>query len=200
MTDDPSPQEEAHADLRTVVWEALAPGFETLDDVTEGVLEIVEDDDISADLVREVVQSLWERRQAQLSETPTRTPTDDVRLTTAFIALDAAGVVATMCLGFDQQDGGHESRLLASGRPDCHGYVFFHSQDAARLAYPGANLYLGFDALGRFTEEPAYDAAATAVGQQVIDTLSQAGLSATWDGRPTSRILVREVEWWRPLP
>lgn len=101
MTDDPSPREEARADLRTVVWEALAPGFETLDDVTEGVLEIVEDDDISADLVREV--------------------TDDVRLTTAFIALDAAGVVATMCLGFDQQDGGHESRLLASGRPDCHG-------------------------------------------------------------------------------
>jgi hypothetical protein len=69
---------------------------------------------------------------------------------------------------------------------------------------PDAELYFGFDAVAppgeRFASQQAYDDAAIAVGQQVVDALRAEGLEVEWDGTPTNRPAVLHLDWRRPLP
>jgi hypothetical protein len=92
----------------------------------------------------------------------------------------------------------------AGPRNGAHGYAFFHEQDAAGLAYPDAELYIGFDAVPppgeRFPSEQAFDDAATAVGRQVVEALEAEGLEVVGDGTARTRPAVQDLDWRRPLP
>lgn len=192
--------------LRKEALESIAPGFETLDEVIDGMRELAEDDeelDVDPDRAEEIVRELWDHRAAYLATSPARTPTDDVRVAAAFAQLEAAGIVAWMNCGWDQDEAAHLCREAASGR-GASGFVYFHAQDAVRLSEPDATLYLGFDAVAPearpFPSRKAYDAAAVIVGRTVVDALVAQGLTVEWNGSPTERPQVTSLDWRRPLP
>jgi hypothetical protein len=192
--------------FRNTAWEAIAPGFQPLDSVLESLVELAEyDDDIplNGDQAAAVVRELWHERETQLAAGPRGEQTDDAKVIRAFDRLAEVGLVFRMSEDFDQGDAVDECTYLAQQK-GAHGFAFFHDQDAARLAHPDADLYIGFDAVppakGKFPSKKAYDDAAVAVGQQVVDALRAEGLEVEWDGRPTSRPVVRHLDWRRPLP
>jgi hypothetical protein len=192
---------EAEAFIREEAWAAIAPGFRTLDDVTETMVELVEDDDpLTADNARGIVMQLWNLRLQQLAAPAERTPSDDVRVATAFAELTSFGIVATMFLGFDRSEGVELSTELMAQRADSRGFAYFHSQDAARLGMPRASLYIGFGA--QVPQDPAADgdAADVAIGREIAAVLAAHGLVVAWDGAAESRILLENVDWRRPLP
>ena len=189
--------------LYDTAWEMLAPGFHPYDEVVESLTEMVTWDDdspLGPDDVDAAVRSLWARRQAELAVRPPRVPTDDVRLSDAFAELTRRGIIASINLGGDQDDGSHLSRELAAGQPGTRGYAFCHEQDINRLAYPDPVLYIAFDAVGAFADPPAYDEAARVVGAEIVTALTVYGLITAWTGSPTARIQVTDLVWRRPLP
>lgn len=189
--------------LYDTAWEMLAPGFREYDEVVESLVELVswdEDSPLGKDDAEAAVRSLWARRQAELAVRPPRVPTDDVRVADAFAELTRRGIVASLNLGGDQEDGSHLSRELTAARPGTRGYAFCHEQDVNRLAYPDPVLFVGFDAVGVFAGRPAYDEAARAVGAEIVTALTAYGLTAAWPGSPTARIQVVDLIWRRPLP
>jgi hypothetical protein len=198
------PDREAHVrHLYETAWEMLAPGFHQHDEVVESLTELVtwdEDSPLGADDVEAAVGSLWARRQAELAVRPPRVPTDDVRLSDAFAELTRRGIVASINLGGDQDDGSHLSRELTAARPGARGYAFCHEQDVNRLAYPDPVLYIGFDAVGAFADRDAYDEAARVVGAEIVTALTAYGLRTEWNGSPAARIQVLDLVWRRPLP
>lgn len=119
--------------------------------------------------------------------------TDCDRLDAAFAALEEAGIVARQnfsCCGtcgsteiWDEVD---EAR--AEGRA-VRGYGFFHMQDAESAA-DGHGLYLAYGAVDEG------EAAALAVGREIVATLERSGLSTDWDGRWDRRIGV-SLDWKR---
>lgn len=189
--------------LVDTAWEMIAPGFRRYGEVVESLTEMVtwdEDSPLGEADVESAVRSLWARRQAELAVRPPRVPTDDVRVRDAFAELTSRGIVASLNLGGDQDDGSHLSRELAAARPGTRGYAFCHEQDVNRLAHPDPVLYLGFDAVGDFADRAAYDEAARVVGAEIVTALTAYGLSTDWAGSPTARIRVVDLVWRRPLP
>ena len=194
------------ADLREQAWAAIAPGFTGLAEVVEAMRELVEfdpDSSVDGDTAEAVVRELWSQRRQFLATAPARRPTDDQRVTDAFAALAAAGLIAEMHCEYEQGEAGPRCRKLAR-QYQRGGYVFFTGQDAEDLAESPATLYLGFDAVAvgrdRFDSPAEYDAAAIAVGHQVAQTLVAHGLEVRWDGTARKRIAVVGLDWRRPLP
>lgn len=194
--------------LRETVWEMLAPGFTSRADVIEWAREDAESDDevrVTADESEAVVRELWDRRLAELAARPG--PGDEAKLDRAYVELAERGFVVEMNCGVDQADADDlcRSRAENEGRT---AFVYFHEQDAERLAHPGATLYLGFDAVApkrrfrkrAFESQRAYDDAAFEVGRTIVEALQRAGLAVEWNGSPGARPFIRDIDWRRPLP
>lgn len=192
---------EAYAYLREQAWEAIAPGFAQRGEIEALFQELVEYDDtfpLSAADVRESIEELWARRLAELAVAGPRDPSDDQRVEAAFAALTSSGVVASMNLGNDRGDATHESVELIRDGHGGPGFVFFHRQDANRLAYPDATLYIGFDAV--IEDAGERDRVAQEVAQQAVSELKRQGLQVAWNGSLETRISIVNVNWRRPLP
>lgn len=143
---------------------------------------------VSAAQARELVDRLWlERLHEQAAWQGT---TDPERLTRAFEALTARGVTArenfTCCRTCGTAEIGDER---AEGD---HGFVYFHTQctESAAAGHGLTLLYGGFDGSARTT---------AAVGREVVDALTSAGLSTQWDGDPGKAITVTPLTWEKRL-
>jgi hypothetical protein len=130
--------------------------------------------------------------------------TDNDRLTAAFEALDAAGVVAredfTCCSGcaISEIDDERDERDDESDDEPSAGFVYYHEQDTDRAAASGL-LYLGFGAFSREGEpKPEHDERNRVVGMRVVEALSTQGLTADWDGDPGQRISLA-LTWRRRI-
>jgi hypothetical protein len=197
---DPQARREATAYVAEIAWEAIAPGFTDKDDIIESISEMADSDDdlaLSGLEAAEIVEELWKRRLLDLQQPNEREPSDDVRIATAFAELESAGVIARMNLGFDQREGSDAARRIAK-TVGARGFVYFHQQDANRLAYPDATLYLGWDAVGSTRED--YDAATIRLGEEIRAALERQLLTVAWDGTLASRPGVLNVNWRKPLP
>jgi hypothetical protein len=197
---DPQARREATAYVAEIAWEAIAPGFTDKDDIIESISEMADSDDdlaLSGLEAAEIVEELWKRRLLDLQQPNEREPSDDVRIATAFAELESAGVIARMNLGFDQGEGSDAARRIAK-TVGARGFVYFHQQDANRLAYPDATLYLGWDAVGSTRED--YDAATIRLGEEIRAALERQLLTVAWDGTLASRPGVLNVNWRKPLP
>jgi hypothetical protein len=104
--------------------------------------------------------------------------TDNDRLTAAFAALDAAGIVAREHWTGTLSDGRYEI-----GTPAGRGYCFYHRQDEERCVAGGGLLI----AYGTASD----DGDVAAVGRAVAAALAAEGLTVEWDGTPEARIEVR---------
>ncbi|MEU2170104.1 DUF6891 domain-containing protein [Micromonospora chersina] len=113
--------------------------------------------------------------------------TDSDRLTTAFRALDAAGIVArenfTCCQNCGAEEIGAEARRGLKPR----GYTFYHRQDAER-GVEGSGVWLAYGAFE--------GASAAEIGAEVAAALRAAGLTVNWDGAVDRRIHV-PLRWQR---
>jgi len=131
------------------------------------------------DLAWELVPGAFAAHLEAQARWPDRTDSD--RLTDAFRALDAAGIVAredfTCCRSCGVNDIGAE---VPDGSP-AHGYVFYHEQDAGRAAV-GGSLWLAF---GMFDQQSSARA-----GEQIAAALRAEGLQVDWNGSPDQRIQV----------
>jgi hypothetical protein len=191
---------EAQAYVTELAWEALVPGFQDKDDIIESISEMADDDDnlaLTGAEAAAMVETLWQKRLIELQQPAERDPSDDVRVAAAFAELESSGVIARMNLGYDQGEGSDEAREIAKAA-GARGFVYFHIQDANRLAYPDATLYLGWDAVGTTREE--YDAASIRIGEEIRAAMERQGLTVNWDGTLASRPAVSILDWRRPLP
>ncbi|MEV0459921.1 DUF6891 domain-containing protein [Catellatospora methionotrophica] len=113
--------------------------------------------------------------------------TDNDRLTDAFRALDASGIVAREDFTCCQNCGLGEIGAEVLDAMPARGYVFYHYQDTESCA-EGSGLYLAY---GLFEQPPTME-----IGEEVAAALRAEGLQVDWDGSPTARIHVR-VRWER---
>lgn len=113
--------------------------------------------------------------------------TDSDRLTDAFRALDAAGIVAREDFACCQNCGTGE--IGAEVLPDfpARGYAFYHYQDAEHAAL-GGELWIAW---GRFEASPDAE-----LGAEIAAVLRAQGLTVDWNGEPGMRIRV-PMTWAR---
>lgn len=137
-----------------------------------------------ADTLPEYVDAALADHVHRQRHRPSRT--DSERLTRAFRALDASGIIAReeyLCCngcarrGLDTEAAGVGSR----------GYAYYHWQDTLPAA-DGAPLMIGF--------ESTHQVRRAAVGAEVAEALRTHGLTVHWDGDPERRIQV-DMDWSR---
>ncbi|SCD38379.1 hypothetical protein GA0115251_106436 [Streptomyces sp. TverLS-915] len=181
------------AELEGVVRVALHGGYRDPEALAELAEEYFVADDrrpVTAAQARALVDRLWRERLAE--QEAWHGETDPERLTRAFTALDAAGVVAredfTCCRSCGMGEIGAEA-----GPGGARGFVFFHEQ-CTDGAVTGGGLRLYY---GGFDDEERTTAA---IGREVVAALAAAGLRTTWDGSPARAIEVTPLDWRRRLP
>lgn len=116
------------------------------------------------------------------------------RLTAAFAALNAMGIVAIENAGYTQSDGWDDvneiaTRLLDSGKRPRAG-VFYHGQDRKR-GKKGEGLFLTF---GSYAEQNT-DADSIAVGHIIVDVLKAHGFQPEWNGTLAARLHTGRFDW-----
>ncbi|SCG68550.1 DUF6891 domain-containing protein [Micromonospora coxensis] len=113
--------------------------------------------------------------------------TDSDRLTAAFRALDAVGIVARENFACCQNCGlGEIGAEVPQGR-GVRGYAFYHQQDAEH-AVEGDALHVAY---GSFEGPPTVE-----LGEEVAAALRAEGLTVDWAGDPNTRIRV-PMSWRR---
>ncbi|MBO1332032.1 hypothetical protein [Streptomyces sp. VRA16 Mangrove soil] len=131
---------------------------------------------------------MWLERVAE--QEGWRGETDPERLTRAFAALEADGIVARENFTCCRSCG--DTEIGAEAGPGARGYVYFHSQCTGSAAV-GAGLMLlygGFDGAVGTT---------AGVGGEVVAALEGVGLSVVWDGDPSRAVHVTPLDWRRRL-
>lgn len=203
-------EQEREQELRDLIDVRLIPGFASFDDIEADVTDWAADEGVA---VEPAVRQVHERWEARLAEQAAWHDTGDFgRLSAAFAELEAAGILARMnftCCSrcATTEIDGERTPLIAEsdGYPYREwAYVYFHEQDAERLAEPLAELFLGFGTFGSppHAGDRRLDStdAETVVGQQIVDALRRFGLTVRWTGHRTERIVVTIDEWRKPLP
>lgn len=211
-------------DLDEMIRTALVPGFNTRDDVVDAALDYLDHQDAVRTIVERRVDRAWNARRAE--ESTWTSDGDYDRLARAFAALRADnGILGCMNFGVDVADATDSIDAERTPAPLVDGhyrwdawyrwnewaYVYFHQQDADRLADLPATLYLGYSAfradpsldagwLANATEAQIHRMTDAAVGRAVVAALRAQGLDPHWDGIPTHRIEIVITSWRKPLP
>ncbi|MXM62853.1 hypothetical protein GR925_05195 [Streptomyces sp. HUCO-GS316] len=187
----PEPADEVREQVEARIRELLRCGYadrDTLNEAAEEYLVSGKERPVSPAQARQLVDRLWLERLAEMQTW--QGTTDPERLTRAFEALTAQGITArenfTCCRNCGTAEIGGER---ADGD---RGFVYFHSQ-CTEGAAAGGGLTLLYGAFDGSAETTA------AVGHEVVAALTEAGLSAQWDGSPDSAISVTPLTWRKRL-
>jgi hypothetical protein len=187
----PEPADEVREQVEARIRELLRCGYadrDTLNEAAEEYLVSGKERPVSPAQARQLVDRLWLERLAEMQTW--QGTTDPERLTRAFEALTAQGITArenfTCCRNCGTAEIGGER---ADGD---RGFVYFHSQ-CAEGAAAGSGLTLLYGAFDGSAETTA------AVGHEVVAALTEAGLSAQWDGSPDTAITVTPLTWHKRL-
>lgn len=174
-------------------------GFEELDLIEEGMIELVEHDpdtedaleadpDAATALVRSILRRHVEAHAREQEGFPEVTDTD--RLDEVFAALDADGIVVGQNVGYTMSDLRDDMWEELGERPDARGWIGFHGQDLERVL-DGGPLMLGF------AHRSDQDADFVVVAGEVRDRLVAAGFEVEWDGDAGERLAVHGITWQR---
>ncbi|GAB2625659.1 hypothetical protein Aab01nite_15960 [Paractinoplanes abujensis] len=166
----------------------VARGRSTYAEIVDGAVEYLEDEADEAELrpvVREIAREEFAAHLAAQATWPARTDSD--RLTDAFRALDAAGIVAREDFACCQNCGTSEIGDEVLDKAAARGYVFYHMQDAERAA-DGGGVWLAYGHFG--------SGATVALGEEIAAALRAEGLTVEWDGSTGQRIHV-PLRWAR---
>ncbi|HEU4325609.1 MAG TPA: hypothetical protein VFS21_20890 [Roseiflexaceae bacterium] len=190
-TDLPQVLDEMHSYIRR----AIAAGFETPEQIVEGVFSYLEDQ-ADPELLRphaeRMVGEVLEQHLRDQMEWPSITDCD--RLDLAFALLERAGVVCrqnfTCCGSCGSAEIGGEIEVYESAGGRARGYAFFHQQDTDSAVEDGGGLYLAYGAVEDGEE------VGVAIGRAIEAALQQYGLETSWSGQLSQRIFVR-LNWQR---
>ena len=195
-------------ELRARIDVLVRAGYQSRDEIVEGMEELVEDDGGTEDAdamslpIGDVVDRAIAAHRAEARSWTDETDND--RLDRAFAALEAAGLIARQDFACCTTCATSEIWDEVSEPSAWRGNVWFHQQDTER-AVEGDGLYLGYGARDersrwrRLRGAGASDASddTAAIGREVAQALRDAGLAVTWDGHVDRRILVAPFVWRR---
>jgi hypothetical protein len=188
----------------------IAPGFRTRLQAQAEVIELFDDDPemfegeapLAADEIAAIVDDVWSERL--LTEQGWSSISDADRLASAFVELEASGVVARMNFSCCGSCGHGEICGEVAHGQSARGYVFFHRQDADGLVEGTApSLYFDYGAFGddaQFPDRESYATAAIVIGHEIVHALEAAGLRVEWTGDLGRRIRVVDLDWRRRVP
>ena len=163
--------------------------------VTQFCEERYEPDELDSEEVEAAVAKELAALREEQKSWPGQTDCD--RLTQAFQALNAKGVIALENAGMTQSDGYDDTLQIyeeAKDKSKVIGYCFYHGQDLER-AVRGEGLHLAFgpiDPQKENTEGPR-------VGKIIVEELQRVGLPTKWNGTFKERIIVEKLDWKRRL-
>jgi len=184
-------------ELRQQIEGWVKPGFQLRAEVVQFALEYAEDDGVLTDAqVTALVDEVWEQRLQEQQTWPEVTDAD--RFAAAFDELEASGIVARMNFTCCQTCGSTEIFDERPADQNSSAYVFFHQQDAERLADDPAEVFLAYGAFD--ADENTWKARVVEVGHQVSAALRAHNLPVTWSGTSDQRIQVGPLNWQRRLP
>jgi hypothetical protein len=211
------PDPQALDEVRGYAKQYILPGFHTRDDARQAVQEVLEEDTpLNEAQIFAAVDEVWAQRSAE--QKTWQDEGDFSRLAAAFAELEDAGFVARMNFACCSTCGHGEIRDEA--RDKDIGYVFFHQQDAERLAEPDPVLYLAYgflpphpaidkdvfalaregDEQARVSLAPVLNDLESKIGGQVVAALKRQGLSVEWGGDASTRPAIRVSDWRKRLP
>lgn len=174
-------------------------GFFSIEEITENVLEEVEDngfeDEISEEWVQERLDSEY-KKYVEESRSWSK-PTDTEKLIAAFDELCKQNIIALHNAGYEMSDGEYEvvevERELRKKGIESDGYCFYHEQDLARAVIgEKPDLYVAFQKIDNKDAKVAIS-----VGKKVCEVLNNFGLKTVWNGEVTTRIQIPDFRWQR---
>lgn len=179
-------------ELEGAVRDAVRAGYADEDDIVRDVMEMFELDDDAQPRLEAVLRS--ELAALEAEEQGWTVPTANDRLTAAFGALNAAGIVALECAGYTMSDGWEDVSEAASDlKPPARGAAFFHGQDVER-GVAGQGLMVAF---GAFDQGPRHEALSLELGAEICRTLREHGVPCEWSGSLQQRITIAPFRWQR---
>jgi hypothetical protein len=185
---------DAFDELHEFVRVQVAAGYTSPDTIVDDAVEAFLDETFDPGGLRVAARAIADQALAahQAEQASWPSPTDCDRIDAAFAELAGAGILACQhfsCCGTCGASEIQEAMELAEkdGR-ECRGYTFFHMQDTEH-AVAGDGLYLSYGA--RRPDE----AAAVAIGHEIVAVLRQHGLTPAWNGRNAHRIALPLI--WR---
>lgn len=186
--------------LRAKTVELIRPGFVSLDEALETAGSFAEDEalPVRADEIERIVTATWD--DLADCQRDWSSEGDYEKLRAAFSDLEHAGVVARMNFACCQ-DCGH-AEIESEKTTGQTGYVFFHQQDAERLAGDDAQLFLAFGLFAANSPETADERAGAErqLGRLIATTMRSNGLTVDWDEQASSRIAISISNWRKRLP
>ncbi|PPF85414.1 hypothetical protein C5E07_06745 [Pseudoclavibacter sp. RFBJ3] len=191
----------ARETLRARTVELIRPGFVSLDEALETAGSFAEDEalPVRPDEIERIVTATWD--DLADCQRDWASEGDYEKLRAAFADLEQAGVVARMNFACCQNCG--HAEIEAERTIGKHvGYVFFHQQDAERLAGDDAELLLAFGTFAASASQTAEERAEAEqqLGRLVATTMRSNGLAVEWDEQTSSRIAVSISHWRKRLP
>jgi len=169
-------------------------GFETRDEIVQGITEIIEDEYEVSDAEARVNKETERRlKEHLLSQSSWPEVTDCDRIDKAFAALETKGIVArqnfTCCQTCGNAEIGDEIEEFARKSKPI-GYTYYHMQDTESACEDGS-LYLAYGSVGGTDED------AVRIGNTIRDTLTDHGLNVEWNGQLDKRICITGLDWKR---
>ncbi|WP_125778444.1 DUF6891 domain-containing protein [Antribacter gilvus] len=210
---DGEPDEDQVTYVRGEVRAMVLAGFSAWPEVARAAEEMLNADVSSATRTAAVraAQEEWDQRVAEQAGWEDQGDYD--KLAAAFADLESGGLVARMsfacCSSCGNAEIGGEVDPVGPVPP---GFVYFHSQDAARLAVAPSTLYLAYgafhEALGIETgpdgltaeQQDSLAAATREVGRLVADAMAEHGLGVVWTDDPNDAVKVTVTDWRKRLP
>lgn len=174
---------------------SIKSGFQSLEDITESALEMLEDEgwqsEISEEWIRTTICEEYSKNEIESKKW--KRPTDTDRLHEVFDKLCHNKIIALHNAGYTMSEAAYDAQdvwkdLEAEGIKPV-GYCFYHGQDLERVIETGT-LCIGFSG-----ERDKNEKEAIAVGHKVVQALEEAGFSVNWNCTASKRIEVRDFNW-----
>ncbi|MCL2467854.1 MAG: cAMP-binding protein [Micrococcales bacterium] len=196
--------DERERELRDFAWEQILTGI----DDSEEFCELAEDEfELEEKVLAQAFDQLLSVRREQQHRWPPEVR--ETALTRAFADLAGIGIVARenftccgTCASSEIYGEVDDSRIW-------RGYVYYHSQDAARIVedrrtYIGYGAFLEpvmsedeWNALSDTAKEETYQRLVIdLMRDEVIPLLERHGIDVEWDGSFARRILLKGVDWY----
>src|SRR5579885_2832605 len=186
----------AYDALKDFIWTRVWSGFYSSEDILADAMEGLDEcwfyeDPVEADEkeVKALIDKEVAAKKADECQWPVETMCD--RLTGAFEALTARGIISLECAGYTISDGWSDYQEVvvvewepAGARQHIRGGCFYHEQDLER-AVAGDGLFLAYGA----TSGDDHDS--IAVAGEIIQVMQEFGFKPEWDGTIAQRKIGR---------
>jgi hypothetical protein len=171
--------------IRIQVWSGLTKP----EDVQEMISEILESD-ANEIMLRSLVTKEFEKKAQEELHWPEITDCD--KLQSVFKNLINSGVIAIHNAGWDMGEAFHNC-LEAFRNEGCPKHLFgicYYTQQDIESAVINGQMYLSYSSTRPDEEETV----CPKLAKQIVDECLKAGLNASWDGNPQSRVEL-QIKW-----